>query len=505
MSEIFKLTAAEMSEKLESKELSAVEITEAHLARIEEVEPAVHAFLAINDKAVETAASIDKQRAEGTHAGVLAGVPIAVKDVLVTKDMPTTVASKILEGYMSPFDATVVEKVKAAGLIQLGKTNMDEFAMGATTETSAYGTTHNPWDLAKVPGGSGGGSAAALAAFEAPLAFGSDTGGSIRQPAALTGTVGMKPTYGAVSRYGAVSLASSLDQVGPCGRTVLDTALLHDLIDGYDPRDGVSMAREWPSMAAAAREGLAGNGIKGLRVGLIKQLQSDSVQAGVQERFDQAVAWLTANGAEVVEIDAPNIEHAVQAYYVILAAEASSNLAKFDSVRFGLRVTPERVQTFEDVMAATRGAGFGAEVKRRILLGIHALSKGQYDTIFKGAQKARTLIINDFAAAFNQVDVIATLTGPVTTWGLGEKSDDPMQNYLKDAATIPANLVGLPGLSLPIGLAAEDQLPVGLQLLGAAGTDDRLYGVGAALEQMVTDRDGAAVWQRVPAISKETR
>ncbi|HUH53381.1 MAG TPA: Asp-tRNA(Asn)/Glu-tRNA(Gln) amidotransferase subunit GatA [Microbacteriaceae bacterium] len=505
MSEIFELTAAELSEKLEAKELSAVEVTKAHLERIANVDQQVHAFLTLNEEALATAEAIDKARAEGSHAGVLAGVPIAVKDVLVTQGMPTTAGSKILEGYMSPFDATVVEKIKKANLVQLGKTNMDEFAMGATTETSAFGNTYNPWNLKTVPGGSGGGSAAALAAFETPLALGSDTGGSIRQPAALTGTVGMKPTYGGVSRYGSIALASSLDQIGPAARTVLDTALLHDLIAGYDPRDGVSINTQWPSMADAARAGSTGASLDGLRVGVIKQLDSNEIQNGVKSRFEETVAWLTKNGAEVIEVEMPSIELAVQAYYVILAAEASSNLSKFDSVRFGLRVTPENTTSFEDVMSATRGAGFGAEVKRRILLGIHVLSKGQYDTIFTGAQKVRTLVINEFQKAFEEVDIIASLTGPETAWNIEQSSDNPMRNYLKDGATIPANLAGLPALSLPIGLADEDQMPVGLQLLGAAKNDDLLYKTGAALEQMVIDRDGSAVWRRVPTTLEETR
>ena len=497
--ELISLTAADLAAALAAGEVSAVEAAQAHLDRIALVDGELGAFLATDAEASLAAArSIDERRAAGERLGELAGVPLAVKDVLVTTDMPSTSGSRILEGYMSPYDATAVAKARAAGLVSIGKTNMDEFAMGSSTENSAYGPTHNPWQHGRVPGGSGGGSAAAVGAFEAPLALGSDTGGSIRQPAALTGTVGAKPTYGGVSRYGAIALASSLDQIGPVARTVLDTALLHDVIAGHDHHDSTSLRHDWPSMAAAAREGAAGDSLRGLRVGVVKQLMLDGVQPGVKARFEESLALLTAQGAEIVEIDAPHFEYAVAAYYLILPAEASSNLAKYDSVRFGLRVTPPGGGTVESVMSATREAGFGAEVKRRIILGTYALSSGYYDAYYGSAQKVRTLIQRDFAAAFERVDVIASPTAPTTAWQIGTHGSDPMQDYLNDATTIPANLAGIPGLSLPVGTAAEDGLPVGLQLLAPAFEDARLYRAAAAIERLVTERDGRPFWAQSP-------
>ena len=502
MSELIQLTAAELAAKLASGEVSSVEATQAHLDRISAVDGAINAFLATDaDASLAAAREVDARRAAGESLGELAGVPLAIKDVLVTTDMPSTSGSRILEGYRSPFDATAVARARAAGLVSIGKTNMDEFAMGSSTENSAYGPTRNPWNLDRVPGGSGGGSAAAVSAFEAPLALGSDTGGSIRQPAALTGSVGVKPTYGGVSRYGAIALASSLDQIGPCARTVLDTALLHDVIAGHDHHDSTSLDFAWPSMAAAARSGADPASLSGLRVGVVKQLMIDGVQPGVQARFEQALALLTEQGAEIVEIDAPHFEYAVAAYYLILPAEASSNLAKYDSVRFGMRVAPETGGTVEGVMSATRAAGFGAEVKRRIILGTYALSAGYYDAYYGSAQQVRTLIQRDFAAAFEQVDVIASPTAPTTAWGLGAHTGgDPMQDYLNDATTIPANLAGIPGLSLPIGTASEDGLPVGLQLMAPAFEDARLYRAGRAIEQLIADRDGSPFWAQAPAL-----
>lgn len=426
-------------------------------------------------------------------------MPLAIKDVLVTTDMPSTSGSRILEGYMSPFDATVVARSRAAGLVPLGKTNMDEFAMGSSTEHSAYGPTRNPWDLDRIPGGSGGGSAAAVAAFEAPLALGSDTGGSIRQPAHVTGTVGVKPTYGGVSRYGAIALASSLDQVGPVTRTVLDAGLLHDVIGGHDHRDSTSLTDAWPSFAQAARDGARGDVLKGLRVGVISELDDSGFQPGVSASFRAALAMLEAQGAEIVEISAPHFEYGVAAYYLILPAEASSNLAKFDSVRFGMRSASGG--TVEDVMAATRDAGFGDEVKRRIILGTYALSAGYYDAYYGSAQKVRTLIQRDFDAAFEKVDVIATPSAPTTAFRLGEQLGDPLQMYLNDVTTIPANLAGVPGISIPSGLAEEDGLPVGIQFLAPVREDARLYRVGAALETLLVDSWGAPLLDRAPALA----
>jgi aspartyl-tRNA(Asn)/glutamyl-tRNA(Gln) amidotransferase subunit A len=497
-SDLTRLTADALASKLASKEVSSVEVTQAHLDRIAAVEGAVHAFLHVaSDSALAEAADIDRRRAAGEQLHPLAGVPIAIKDVIVTKGMPTTSGSKILEGWVPPYDATVMTKLRAAGLVSLGKTNMDEFAMGSSTEHSAYGPTHNPWDLERIPGGSGGGSAAAVAAFEAPFALGSDTGGSIRQPAHVTGTVGLKPTYGGVSRYGAIALASSLDQIGPVSRTVLDSALLHDVIGGHDPRDSTSLTDVWPSFAEAVRNA----DVAGLRIGVIKELQGDGFQPGVMERFREALGLLEAAGAIITEVELPSVEHAIAAYYLIMPAEASSNLAKFDSVRFGLRVNPKGGGTVEDVMSATREQGFGAETKRRIILGTYALSAGYYDAYYGSAQKVRTLVQRDFAAAFANADVLVSPTAPTTAFKLGEKTGDPLSMYLNDIATIPANLAGIPGISVPAGLAAEDGLPVGIQFLAPAREDARLYGVAAALEALLEQKWGHTLLSQAPDLS----
>ena len=498
--ELVRKSAAELGALLAAREISAEEVTRAHLDRIAAVDGDVHAFLHVSNAALGTAAAIDAARGDGAELGPLAGVPVAIKDVLCTLDMPSTAGSRILEGWVPPYDATPVSRMRKAGLVPLGKTNMDEFAMGSSTEHSAFGPTRNPWDLDRIPGGSGGGSAAAVAAFEAPLALGSDTGGSIRQPGAVTGTVGVKPTYGGVSRYGAIALASSLDQVGPVSRTVLDAALLHDVIGGHDPRDSTSIDEEWPSFAAAARAGAEAESLKGLRVGVVKELDSPGFQAGVSQRFHEALELLTAAGAEIVEVSAPHFEYAVAAYYVILPAEASSNLAKFDSVRFGLRVTPPGGGTVEDVMAATREAGFGAEVKRRIILGTYALSAGYYEAYYGSAQKVRTLIQRDFAAAFDHADVLVSPAAPTTAFRIGEKVDDPMAMYLNDVTTIPANLAGIPGMALPAGLAPEDGLPVGFQVMAPAREDARLYRVGATLERLLGERWGGPILDKAPAL-----
>jgi aspartyl-tRNA(Asn)/glutamyl-tRNA(Gln) amidotransferase subunit A len=494
------LTAAELGDKLAAGEVSSVEVTQAHLDRIAAVDAGVHAFLHLNEKALETAASVDAKRKAGEKLGPLAGVPIAIKDVLCTLGMPSTAGSRILEGWVPPYDATTVARLRAADLVLLGKTNMDEFAMGSSTEFSAFGPTHNPWDFDRIPGGSGGGSAAAVAAFEAPIALGSDTGGSIRQPAAVTGSVGVKPTYGGVSRYGAIALASSLDQVGPVSRTVLDAALVHDIIGGHDPRDSTSLTDSWPSFAEAARAGAQQESLNGLRIGVVKELDAPGFQAGVSQRFHETLGILESAGAEIVEVSAPNFEYAIAAYYLILPAEASSNLAKFDSVRFGLRVNPVGGGTVEDVMAATREAGFGPEVKRRIILGTYALSAGYYDAYYGSAQKVRTLIQRDFAAAFAQTDVLVSPAAPTTAFRLGEKLEDPLAMYLNDVTTIPANLAGIPGMSLPMGLAPEDGLPTGIQIMAPARADDRLYKLGATLERMLNDKWGHTLLSQAPAL-----
>ncbi|TFC95801.1 MULTISPECIES: Asp-tRNA(Asn)/Glu-tRNA(Gln) amidotransferase subunit GatA [Cryobacterium] len=503
MTDMIKLSAATLSGLLTDGSVSSVEVTQAHLDRIAAIDTGVHAFLHVSgEAALAAAARVDARRAAGEALGPLAGVPIAIKDVLATIDMPSTAGSKILEGWIPPYDATVVKRVRDAGLIPLGKTNMDEFAMGSSTEFSAYGPTHNPWDFDRIPGGSGGGSAAAVSSFEAPLALGSDTGGSIRQPAAVTGSVGVKPTYGGVSRYGSIALASSLDQVGPVTRTVLDAALLHDVIGGHDPLDSTSLTDAWPSMAAAARSGLADGALKGVRVGVVKELSGNGFQAGVAQRFTETLALLAAAGAEIVEVSAPNFEYAIAAYYLILPAEASSNLARFDSVRFGIRVNPEGGPlTSERVMAATRDAGFGPEVKRRIILGTYALSAGYYDAYYGSAQKVRTLIQRDFDAAFSKVDVLVSPSAPTTAFKFGEKMADPMAMYLNDVTTIPANLAGVPGMSLPMGLAPEDGLPVGLQIMAPAKMDARLYSFGAAVEALLEASWGHTLLSQAPELA----
>ena len=488
-------SASELADLIAKGDASSQEITKEFFDRSESLNHKTFSYLHLNrDTAMAAAKRADEERAAGKSASALHGVPIAVKDVLTTTDAPTTSGSKILEGWMPQYDATVVRKLREARLPILGKTNMDEFAMGSSTEYSAYGPSKNPWDLERIPGGSGGGSSSAIAGHLAPLAIGSDTGGSIRFPAAVTGSVGAKPTYGAVSRYGAIALASSLDQIGPVTNTVLDAALLQDVIAGHDPHDSTSLPESLGSMADAVRKA----DFKGLKVGIVKQLSKDGFQQGVKELFEDTVAKLTAQGVEVVEVDCPSFEYAVAAYYLILPAEASSNLAKFDSVRFGLRVMPEGNPTIERVMAATREAGFGPEVKRRIILGTYALSSGYYDAYYGSAQKVRTLIQQDLERAFSQVDVLITPTAPTTAFKIGEKVNDPLAMYLNDIATIPANLAGIPGLSVPNGLAKEDGLPSGVQVLAPAKQDAQMYRVGALIEQLYVAEWGAQLIAKAP-------
>ena len=500
MSDIIRLSAADMAARLADGSVSAVELTQAHLDRIAAVDGDVHAFLHVNtSEALAAAKQVDEDRSAGKPVHALAGVPVAVKDVVTTKGQPTTAGSKILEGWVPPYDATLVTRLRVAGMPLLGKTNMDEFAMGSSTEHSAYGPTHNPWDLERIPGGSGGGSAAAVAAFEAPLAVGTDTGGSIRQPASVTGTVGSKPTYGGISRYGLIAMASSLDQAGPCTRSVLDAALFHEVMAGHDPMDSTSIDAPVPPVVDAARRG----DVKGMKIGIISQLDGEGYQPGVKARFDEAVAALTDAGAEVVTVSCPRFEQALAAYYLVMPSEVSSNLARFDAMRYGLRVAPEGVDapSAEQVMAASREAGFGNEVKRRIILGTYALSSGYYDAYYGQAQKVRTLIARDFARAFESADVLVSPTSPTTAFKLGEKLEDPMAMYLNDVATIPANLAGLPGMSLPAGLS-DDGLPVGFQILAPATKDERMYGVGAALERALEEKWGAPLLAQAPALKE---
>ena len=495
--DLVRQSAAVLGDAIAAREVSAREVTQAHLDRISQVDDRVHAFLYVDTEgALAAADAVDAEIAAGTRRSALAGVPLALKDVLAMKGIPTTCGSRILEGWRPPYDATVVERLRGAGIVILGKTNMDEFAMGSSTEHSAYGPTHNPWDLERIPGGSGGGSAAAIASFAAPLAIGTDTGGSIRQPAAVTGTVGVKPTYGGVSRFGLVALASSLDQAGPCTRTVMDAALLQSVIGGHDPRDSTSIAAPMPDVVAAAERA----DVRGMRIGLVKELSGEGYQAGVEQRFREAVAILEDLGAEVVEVSCPHFDYALGAYYLLLPSECSSNLARFDGMRYGLRVGDDADRSVEEVMSLTREAGFGAEVKRRIMLGTYALSSGYYDAYYGQAQKVRTLIQRDFAQAFADVDVLVSPTAPTTAFRIGEKVDDPLAMYLNDIATIPVNLAGNCAMSLPVGLAPEDGLPVGLQIMAPPQADDRLYLVGGALEAALRDRWGHLLIEEVPAL-----
>jgi aspartyl-tRNA(Asn)/glutamyl-tRNA(Gln) amidotransferase subunit A len=492
VSDLTRLSAADLAAAIASGETSAVEVTRAHLDRIAAVDDRVHAFLHVDaDGALAAARAVDADR--DAPKGPLAGVPLALKDVIVTRGVPTTCGSRILEGWIPPYDATVADRLRKAGIVVLGKTNMDEFAMGSSTETSAFGPTRNPWDLDRIPGGSSGGSSAAVAAYAAPLGIGTDTGGSIRQPAAVTGLVGHKPTYGGVSRYGLVAFSSSLDQAGPLTRTVLDAALLHEVIAGHDPRDSTSIPAPVPPVAAAARQGATGD-LTGLRVGVVRELSGDGYEPGVEAATRDALARLEKLGATVHEVSCPSFGYALPAYYLIAPSECSSNLARFDAVRYGLRVGDDGVRSLEEVMSLTREAGFGPEVKRRIILGTYALSAGYYEAYYGSAQKVRTLIGRDFAAAFRTADVLVSPTTPTVAFPIGARVDDPMAMYAADLCTLPASLAGVPAVSVPSGLS--EGLPVGLQVMAPALADDRCYRVAAALE---ADR-GGPLTEEAPAL-----
>ena len=497
MSDVLKATAAELAERIRTGQQSSVEITKAHFEQIAAVDGDVNAFLALDEeRALARARSVDERIAAGETLSPLAGVPIAVKDLLCYEGLPTTASSRMLENWVPPYNSTVVNKLLDADLVILGKTNLDEFAMGSSTETSAFGPTKNPWDLERVPGGSGGGSAAALAAFEAPIGIGTDTGGSIRQPAALTGTVGVKPTYGGVSRYGIIAMASSLDQAGPVARNVLDAALLHEVMAGYDPMDSTSIPAPVPAVVEAARSG----DVRGMRIGVVKELGGEGYAPGVEQRFNEAVALLTAAGAEVVEVSCPHFDYALATYYLIQPAEVSSNMARFDGMRYGLRVGDDGENSAERVMNLSRGAGFGAEVKRRIIIGTYALSAGYYDAYYGSAQKMRTLITQDFTDAFTKCDVLVSPSTPTTAFRIGERMQDVMAMYKADLCTIPANMAGLAAASFPAGLAPEDGLPVGFQVMAPALADDRCYRVGAALERELRAQWGGVLTDQVPAL-----
>lgn len=474
--DIERLTLVDIKRLLDTGEVSAQEVTEAYLARIEAAEPQIRAFLTVTaDLARQQARQADERRAQGENAPLL-GVPLAIKDVISTAGVRTTCGSRMLETYVPPFDATVVQRLREAGAVFLGKTNTDEFAMGSSTENSAFGATRNPWDTTRVPGGSSGGSAAAVAAAEAPAALGTDTGGSVRQPAALCGVVGLKPTYGRVSRYGLIAYASSLDQIGPLTRTVADAALLLSVIAGHDPLDSTSGQHPVPDYMAA----LAQADVKGKRLGVVRDwLENPGLHPGVREAVQTALATYESLGATLVDITLPHSEYGLPVYYLIAPAEASSNLARYDGVLYGYRAS--QTSDIWDLFAKSRGEGFGPEVKRRIMLGTYALSAGYYDQYYKKAQKVRTLIRRDFEQAFEQVDVVVGPTSPVPAFKLGERTDDPIQMYLADIFTLTVNLAGLPGISIPCGFA--EGLPVGLQLIGRAWDETTLLQIAHVYEQ----------------------
>jgi aspartyl-tRNA(Asn)/glutamyl-tRNA(Gln) amidotransferase subunit A len=488
MAELYQLTIAESRDLLARGEITSVDLTQSCLDRIVAVDNQVRAFLAIDDEAaLEQARRADETRGRGTSPQLL-GVPLAIKDVISTEGLTTTCGSKMLEEYVPPYDATVVTRLKAAGAVLVGKTNCDEYAMGSSTERSAYFPTRNPWDLARVPGGSSGGSAAAVAASEAPGALGTDTGGSIRQPASLCGVTGIKPTYGRVSRYGLVAFASSLDQIGPFAWTARDCAILLGAIAGADPNDSTAAPHPVPDYEAA----LTGE-LRGLRVGVPKEYFVEGMERGVETAVRMAFDVLRDHGAEIVEVSLPHTKYALPVYYIIAPAEASANLARYDGVRYGSKAVGE---SYWDELERTRGAGFGPEVRRRIMLGTYALSAGYYDAYYKRAQQVRTLIRRDFQQVFEQVDVLAAPTAPTVAFKIGEKTDDPLAMYLEDVFTLPGSLAGVPGLVVPCG--ASDGLPVGLQFLGRPFDEATVLRAGDAF-QRVTD------WHtRRPPLTPET-
>jgi aspartyl-tRNA(Asn)/glutamyl-tRNA(Gln) amidotransferase subunit A len=472
-------SAVALAAAVRAGERTAVDVVEEHLGRIAEREDELHAFnLVLADEARARAAEIDADVAAGRDPGPLAGVPVALKDNLCTRGVPTTCSSRILDEWRPPYDATVVQRLHAAGAVLVGKTNLDEFAMGSSTENSAFGPTRNPVDPERVPGGSSGGSAAAVAAGFAPLALGSDTGGSIRQPAALCGVVGVKPTYGLVSRYGLVAFASSLDQIGPFAATVEDAARLLEVIGGPDPADSTSIPETPPSYTSGLRDG-----VEGLRIGVVQELLGTGVSAEVAERVQAAASAFEAAGATVGEASVPATTYGISAYYLIAPAEASSNLARYDGVRYGLRVD---APTTAEMMVATRTAGFGDEVKRRIMLGTFALSAGYYDAYYGKALKVRTLIVRDFERAYEQFDLLISPTSPTTAFRIGEKADDPMAMYMNDVCTVPTNLAGMPAMSVPFGADAAG-LPIGVQVLANTLDEARMFRAAQVLEDAAAE------------------
>lgn len=480
------LSARDIAELIKTKQVSAREVVEEHLELVGSHDPKLHAFLQITeDLAFAQAREVDGKVARGEELGPLAGVPIALKDNLTTRSIATTCASRILTGWKPPYNATVVEKVYSAGALVIGKTNLDEFAMGSSTENSAFGATRNPFDLSRVPGGSSGGSAAAVGAKFVPLALGSDTGGSIRQPASLCGIVGAKPTYGSVSRYGLIAFASSLDQIGPFAGNVKDASLLLDVISGYDPKDSTSLNAQ--SLQSSSQLEF---GVEGLKVGLIEELL-DQVSPSVREALLSSAQRLTERGAKVEILSVPAVKFGLSAYYLLAPAEASSNLARYDGVRYGLRA--ERDDMTETYIS-TRTQGFGPEVKRRIMLGTFALSSGYYDAYYGKAQKVRTMIIQSFARAYENFDVLLSPTAPTTAFEFGAKSQDPLEMYLSDICTIPSNLAGHPAISVPFGLG-ENDMPIGIQVLAPALAETTMFRVAAAIEADAPLIDKKVFWQ----------
>jgi aspartyl-tRNA(Asn)/glutamyl-tRNA(Gln) amidotransferase subunit A len=473
--ELFELTSHELHAKLDKKETSAEAITKSVLTRISKVENSVSAFMSVSiDESLERAREIDEQISKGSPIGPLTGIPIAVKDNLCTKGVLTTCSSKILQNYIPPYNATVVEKILKAGAIPIGKTNLDEFAMGSSTENSAYKTTKNPWDLRRVPGGSSGGSAASIAANEAVLAFGSDTGGSIRQPASFCGVVGLKPTYGRVSRFGLIAFASSLDQIGPLTKDVTDAAIFMNVMSGHDLKDSTSVDMPVPDYRKALIDD-----VKGIKVGIIKELFGEGIDNNIKKTVMEAVEVYKKLGAKVEEISMPSLQHGVATYYLLATAEASSNLERYDGVKYGHRSTEA-----EDLLKMyynTRREGFGPEVKRRIMLGTYALSAGYYDAYYLKAQQVRTLIKNEFDKAFSKFDILISPTAPSVAFKVGEKVGDPLSMYLSDIATIPINLAGIPAISIPCGFV--ENMPVGLQIIGKAFSEEMLFRTAYTYEQ----------------------
>ncbi|HUG47268.1 MAG TPA: Asp-tRNA(Asn)/Glu-tRNA(Gln) amidotransferase subunit GatA [Candidatus Limnocylindria bacterium] len=500
-SDLTRLYAHELAAGLRAGDFTAREVTDAHLARIRATDRPLHAWLWVDeDRAQAQAAAADERLRAGGDLPALLGIPVALKDLVLTRGERATAGSSILEGYVSPYDAHISERLREAGAVLPGKTNMDEFAMGSSTEHSAWGPTANPWDLERVPGGSSGGSAAAVAAYQVPLGIGTDTGGSIRQPASLTGTVGLKPTYGRVSRYGIVAFASSLDQIGPFGRDVRDAALLLSVLAGRDERDSTSADVPVPDYFAAlpASDDEAAGSLRGVRLGLPRQYFVAGMEPGVEARVREAVAALADAGAEIVDVDLPHTDYGLATYYIIAPAEASANLARYDGVRYGRSVRLSGADYIADYLE-TRGSGFGAEVKRRIMLGTYALSAGYYDAYYLKAQKVRTLIKGDFDKAFETVDALVAPTSATVAFHFGARLADPVAMYLSDACTLPVNMAGLPGLSVPCGLS--DGLPVGLQFIGRAWDEPRLLRLGRGYEAITAHAEWRTLEPRdLPAL-----